>query len=72
MGGLPNEQAVGLTEIDSAVSQMDSNTQQNAAIVEETLAAGQILSAEASRLVSMLGQFTLSTADAPGYRGKAA
>ena len=67
-----SEQAIGLTEIDSAVSQLDSNTQQNAAIVEETLAAGQILSEEASRLVSMLGQFTLSAEDGFTQRGKAA
>ncbi|MCU0901077.1 MAG: methyl-accepting chemotaxis protein [Cypionkella sp.] len=67
------EQSVGLSEIDSAVSQLDRNTQQNAAVVEETMAAGQNLSAEASRLVSMLEQFTLSAADRrPRPQGQAA
>ncbi|MDO9640889.1 MAG: methyl-accepting chemotaxis protein [Pseudotabrizicola sp.] len=68
------EQSSGITEIDSAVSQLDHNTQKNAAIVEETMAAGQTLSAEASRLVSMLEQFTLSASPArPGHRqGRAA
>lgn len=67
-----NEQSLGLTEIDGAVSQLDRNTQQNATFVEETMAAGQGLSSEASRLVSMLEQFTLSAHRGPERHGQAA
>lgn len=67
-----NEQSAGLTEIDSAIARLDRNTQHNAAIVEETTAAGQNLSVEAARLVSMLDQFTLSADRERVDRGQAA
>ena len=51
------EQATGLQEVNTAINQMDQVTQQNAAMVEETSAATQKLSAEAGGLFSMVSQF---------------
>jgi methyl-accepting chemotaxis protein len=50
------EQSTGLSEINSAVNQMDQVTQQNAAMVEETTAASSGLADEASKLRRMFGQ----------------
>jgi methyl-accepting chemotaxis protein len=54
------EQAIGLKEINAAVSQMDQGTQQNAAFVEESTAANHSLSAELTGLLAQLAQFQLS------------
>lgn len=51
------EQSVGLGEVNTAVNQMDQVTQQNAAMVEETSAAGATLAMEANRLKELVGQF---------------
>jgi methyl-accepting chemotaxis protein len=53
------EQSVGLSEVNTAVNQMDQVTQQNAAMVEEANAAGATLAAEAGRLRELIGQFQL-------------
>ncbi len=53
------EQSVGLAEVNTAVNQMDQVTQQNAAMVEETNAAGATLANEAGRLRELVGQFQL-------------
>ena len=53
------EQSVGLSEVNTAVNQMDQVTQQNAAMVEEANAAGATLANEASRLRGLIGQFQL-------------
>lgn len=53
------EQAVGLSEVNTAVNQMDQVTQQNAAMVEEANAAGATLANEAGRLRELIGQFQL-------------
>ena len=53
------EQAVGLSEVNTAVNQMDQVTQQNAAMVEEANAAGASLATEASRLREMIEHFQL-------------
>lgn len=53
------EQSVGLTEVNTAVNQMDQVTQQNAAMVEETNAAGANLAVEARRLKGLIAQFSL-------------
>ncbi len=57
------EQAMGISEINGAVNELEQTTQQNAAMVEETTAAGQALSQEATRLISLLGQFSLNGED---------
>jgi len=54
------EQANGLTEINSAVNQMDQVTQQNAAMVEETTAVTHRLTSGAASLDDLVRQFTLS------------
>ncbi|MEJ8308103.1 methyl-accepting chemotaxis protein [Agrobacterium larrymoorei] len=53
------EQAVGLSEVNSAVNQMDQVTQQNAAMVEETNAAGATLAQETARLRALVEGFQL-------------
>jgi methyl-accepting chemotaxis protein len=56
------EQATGLAEVNKAVGSMDQMTQQNAAMVEESNAAGAVLAAEARRLREMIAQFQLDNA----------
>jgi methyl-accepting chemotaxis protein len=53
------EQATALSEINSAINQMDQVTQQNAAMVEETNAATQGLSGEAANLEELVKRFQL-------------
>ncbi|MGE8106457.1 methyl-accepting chemotaxis protein [Allorhizobium sp. NPDC080224] len=53
------EQSVGLSEVNTAVNQMDQVTQQNAAMVEEANAAGATLAKEAGRLRALVSQFQL-------------
>ncbi len=54
------EQASGLQQINTAVNQMDQDTQKNAAMVEETTAATHGLANEVSSLNQLLAQFRLS------------
>lgn len=54
------EQSVGLAEVNTAVNQMDQVTQQNAAMVEETSAAGATLANESGKLRDLISQFQLS------------
>ncbi|MGF6155605.1 methyl-accepting chemotaxis protein [Ensifer sp. KUDG1] len=53
------EQSVGLTEVNTAVNQMDQVTQKNAAMVEEANAASAQLANEAVRLRELITRFTL-------------
>ncbi|SES42389.1 methyl-accepting chemotaxis protein [Rhizobium sp. NFR03] len=55
------EQSVGLAEVNTAVNQMDQVTQQNAAMVEETSAAGATLASESGRLRELISQFQMSS-----------
>ncbi|MCJ8056409.1 methyl-accepting chemotaxis protein [Shinella curvata] len=59
------EQSAALGEINTAVNQMDQMTQQNAAMVEETTAASQVLASEAAHLQTALSQFHI--ADGRGH-----
>ncbi|KQO21895.1 hypothetical protein ASF11_05655 [Acidovorax sp. Leaf76] len=54
------EQSAGIAQVNQAVSQMDQGTQQNAALVEEALAAAQSLSQQAVALSQTVGQFRVS------------
>ncbi|MEC9463765.1 MAG: methyl-accepting chemotaxis protein, partial [Pseudomonadota bacterium] len=54
------EQSVGLSEINSAVGQMDQVTQQNAAMVEQTNAASHTLASDAENLSRLVGQFKVN------------
>ncbi len=60
------EQAMGLTEVNSAVNQMDQVTQQNAAMVEEATAASHALGTEAARLAELVGLFQLEDGSGRG------
>ncbi|WP_099865087.1 HAMP domain-containing methyl-accepting chemotaxis protein [Pararhizobium haloflavum] len=53
------EQSIGLGEINTAVTSIDQNTQQNAAMVEQSTAASHSLAREASALNELLAQFKL-------------
>lgn len=53
------EQSSGLAEINSGVTQLDQVTQQNAGMVEETNAAGQLLSADAVGLAQLVTDFQI-------------
>ena len=70
-----SEQAGALDEINSAVAAMDEMTQKNAALVEETTAAAQSMSGQASNLADLVGFFKLAGAgqaahiSVPSYRG---
>jgi methyl-accepting chemotaxis protein len=52
------EQATGLQEINNALDLMDQNTQQNAAMVEESTAASNSLASEAQALNGLIGRFS--------------
>lgn len=56
------EQSSGLQQINTAVNQMDQDTQQNAAMVEETTAASHSLAREVGSLNQLLSQFKLGNA----------
>ncbi|MBI1622234.1 globin-coupled sensor protein [Aquamicrobium zhengzhouense] len=53
------EQSIGLSDINTAVSEMDQGTQQNAAMVEQTTAAVHSLRSEASALAENVSAFML-------------
>ncbi|MFN7127151.1 MAG: hypothetical protein ACK4M8_14770, partial [Allorhizobium sp.] len=54
-------QAQGLAEIDSAIGQIDRDTQQNAAMVEESSAAIEQLVQEATTLDQLMAQFQVGS-----------
>jgi methyl-accepting chemotaxis protein len=58
------EQSSSLEQINIAVSQMDQDTQKNAAMVEETTAATHSLKREADDLSESIGHFSLTAATA--------
>jgi methyl-accepting chemotaxis protein len=62
------EQSVGLSEVNTAVNQMDQTTQQNAAMVEEATAASASLATEADRLRQLIAQFQLGNGSQDTYR----
>ncbi|MDD2712860.1 MAG: methyl-accepting chemotaxis protein [Simplicispira sp.] len=53
------EQSMGIVQINQAVTQLDTVTQQNAALVEETSAASSALQDQARQLASVAGAFKL-------------
>ncbi|MBT8152973.1 hypothetical protein KMP13_03530 [Epibacterium ulvae] len=56
-----SEQANGLNEINTGVSELDRVTQQNAAMVEETTAVGHMLNSDAEKLAGLVTRFQLSS-----------
>jgi methyl-accepting chemotaxis protein len=53
-------QTEGITAVNEAISQLDQNTQQNAALVEQAAAASQSMSQQAEHLSELVGAFKLS------------
>jgi methyl-accepting chemotaxis protein len=53
------EQSLGVNQVGAAVHDLDQNTQQNAALVEETAAAATALSDQAARLAQEVSFFKL-------------
>lgn len=66
------EQATGLAEINTSVNHMDQMTQQNAAMVEETSAAGQSLAEESYNLRQLLSRLKVNAAQAVAGHRRAA
>jgi methyl-accepting chemotaxis protein len=66
------EQATGLNDVNTAVNHIDQITQQNAAMVEETTAAAQSLSGEATQLVRLVGHFQVGQQSEAERRERAA
>jgi len=69
------EQATGLQEVNTAITQMDQITQQNAAMVEQANAASQALTGEAEHIAMRLRAFRTSgqvqVSAGSGYRAAA-
>ncbi len=55
-----DEQSLGLSEVNQAVTQMDQITQQNAAMVEEVSAATHSLAGEVQEMVRLVSQFVFN------------
>ncbi|NUU01186.1 methyl-accepting chemotaxis protein [Herbaspirillum robiniae] len=53
------EQSTGIEEVNRAITQMDENTQQNAALVEQAAAAAQSLQEQAGKLTQLVSVFNL-------------
>jgi methyl-accepting chemotaxis protein len=60
-----SEQSDGIGQVNSAVTQLDQMTQQNAALVEESAAAAESLKEQALRLAQVVGTFRLDDKAAP-------
>ena len=58
------EQTVGIEQINSAISQMDEVTQQNAALVEQAAAAAASLEEQAASLANVVSTFNVGTSGA--------
>jgi methyl-accepting chemotaxis protein len=53
------EQSSGIAQVNQAISEMDSVTQQNAALVEQASAAAESMQNQAARLLEVVGVFRL-------------
>ncbi|MGX9217821.1 methyl-accepting chemotaxis protein [Massilia varians] len=59
------EQALGIEQVNAAITQMDDVTQQNAALVEEAAAAAASMLDQASSLAELVNTFKVEAASAP-------
>ncbi|QLI83159.1 PAS domain-containing protein [Chitinibacter fontanus] len=57
-----NEQSAGIEQVNQAITHMDENTQQNAALVEQAAAAAESLEEQAHNLTQTVGIFKLAGA----------
>jgi methyl-accepting chemotaxis protein len=68
------EQSTGIEQVNQAITDMDSSTQHNAALVEESAAAANSLQDQAARLAQVVSLFKIAgqaaTAPAPAAAGR--
>ncbi|WP_305042768.1 methyl-accepting chemotaxis protein [Geoalkalibacter sp.] len=64
------EQSSGIEQVNTAITQMDDVTQQNAALVEEAAAAAEALAEQAQSMVAVVSRFKLTEETAPPARAK--
>ena len=64
------EQSNGLSEVNTAVNELDHVTQQNAAMFEETTAASHALTAEADGLAAAVSAFRMGDAPRPTVQAR--
>ncbi|CAD0353658.1 Methyl-accepting chemotaxis protein II [Xanthomonas hortorum pv. pelargonii] len=57
-----SEQSAGIEQVNQTVIQMDETTQQNAALVEEAMAAARAMEKQSSTLTQLVSQFQLEPA----------
>ena len=62
------EQSSGIEQVNTAITQMDDVTQQNAALVEQAAAAAESLEEQALQMVQVVTRFKLETSVAPPQR----
>lgn len=55
-----HEQSDGIHQVNQAVTQMDTTTQQNAALIEQATAAAASLEEQARALTSLVASFKLA------------
>jgi methyl-accepting chemotaxis protein len=67
-----SEQSDGIGQVNTAVTQLDQMTQQNAALVEESAAAAESLRDQAQRLASVVATFRLDSHGSPAAPAPAA
>ncbi|MFT3913197.1 MAG: methyl-accepting chemotaxis protein [Anaeromyxobacteraceae bacterium] len=67
IAGAAKEQTQGIDQVNSAVTQMDKVTQQNAASAEESSSAASELSGQAEELASMVATFQLERQQGGGF-----
>ncbi|WP_144146944.1 methyl-accepting chemotaxis protein [Paraburkholderia sp. BCC1884] len=65
------EQSEGINQVNNAVAQMDGNTQQNAALVEQAAAVAQTLTDQAKLLQSSISAFHLQAGPGAEYSSAA-
>ena len=61
-----SEQVRGLEEVNRAIAQLDTVTQQNAQVADDSAASCRSLTVEAERLVTLVGRFTFDEPAADG------
>ena len=66
------DQASSIEQVNTAVTEMDQMTQQNAAMVEESSAAARSLLTEANQLADLMSRFTIKTGAAAAQPSRAA
>jgi methyl-accepting chemotaxis protein len=57
------EQSSGIEQVNTAITQMDQVTQQNAALVEESAAAAEAMKEQAKGLIAAVSVFTLNSSE---------